>query len=850
MDKFGGIFEDLTINDEVGRVARRKAIAVANKRVDDRFGDFIKSASSAEEAEERIGLIKSDLENAVKEACAEFDVDHSTILASITDKLSKPKKEEKTPQELEREEMAREHNEKVDKDKDEDEEAFNVEHPGWDNNFGPAGKAASRRIAGSPVCPECQTPLEENDRGQLTYCPLHRKDVTPYNRPQSSSVKEARRPKMCPYHSELVNASLQTGEPQYAAFAPLVGGDSHCGGSFESKCNFKPAMVTQDFWDQKETERAERKEQRELDRQQENSFEMEAPHPDEILEESHDISDQASLSDLDNAPSAVGEGMSGDSYDAGESFAESAEPVLAKAANCGCDEGQMCEKGSCEKCDEKRKKEASSNCKCWNGYERVPGTKPCAEGSCQKCDNHRKSASWTITAISDGDSWQKNEKVEQSEGPSPKIDKGVWKTLDRIDVDAGPYKTRQQDVLDGPDYSKNDSHGQATADSVLEQTKAVTTQDKLPSEESNAGFNTDKNLDVNHTDTFNNDGQANPVTSEVLAARAAALDFDPRIADYQIQNAQGNMMDPIPDPSQHPIRRNDGSGSFIDYTGMSPADQQKALDTNFPNPASKPPLGMGNMNPLGAGSPQPSQPPQPSGQAQQLFNMFDKAPGNQGGGMDLGQAAGQALNAVGQPVQDAVQGIGNAVTNPMETAKGIANGVGNIFSAAAHKVNEVDGKFYVIEDGNEKAAGPFDTEADARSRAKELNNLENLEREAGIGDFFNGVGNAVGDIFGGGDQNAAPPQTSPPGFTQGPAGGGMMNSLNPLNPNSHPDMNKPWRGQPLFHPDGSDNPKAMPDYWNHPDNTQELKDANGKFLDEEKALDGITIKPKTEGLEA
>ena len=707
MDKFGGIFEDLTLNDEVGRVARRKAIAVANKRVDDRFGDFIKAASSAEEAEERFGLIKEDLENSVKEACAEFDVDHGPVLASINKKFER----EKTHQELEREEMAREHNEKVDKnknkdkdkDKNEDDEVFNVGHPGWDNNFGPAGKAAS--------------------------------------------LKEARRPKMCPYHSELVNASLQTGEPQYAAFAPLVGGDSHCGGSFESKCNFKPAMVTQDFWDQKETERAERKEQRELDRQQENSFEMEAPHPDEILEESHDISDQASLSDLDNAPSAVGEGMSGDSYDAGESFAESAEPVLAKAANCGCDEGQMCEKGSCEKCDERRKKEASSDCKCWNGYERVPGTKPCAEGSCKKCDDHRKNAkiaagltgsrnaNWTVTAISDGDSWQKSEKLEQSEGPSPKIDKGVWKTLDRIDVDAGPYKTRQQDVLDGPDYSKNDSHGQATADSVLEQTKAVTTQEKLPSEESNAGFNTDKSLAVNHTDTFNNDGQANPVTSEVLAARAAALDFDPRVADYRIQNAQGNMMDPTPNPSQHPIRRNDESGgSFIDYTGMSPADQQKALDTNFPNPASKPPLGMGNMNPLGAGSPQPPQPSQPSGQTQQLFNMFDKAPGNQGGGMDLGQAAGQALNAVGQPVQDAVQGIGNAVANPMDTAKGIANGVGNIFSSAAHKVNEVDGKFYVIEDGNEKAAGPFNSKEEARERAAKLNAMENLEKEGASGD--------------------------------------------------------------------------------------------------------------------
>lgn len=38
--------------------------------------------------------------------------------------------------------------------------------------------------------------------------------------------------------------------------------------------------------------------------------------------------------------------------------------------------------------------EASVNgkgkCSCWNGYERVPGTKPCAPGSCRKCDHMRK----------------------------------------------------------------------------------------------------------------------------------------------------------------------------------------------------------------------------------------------------------------------------------------------------------------------------------------------------------------------------------------------------------------------------------------------------------------------------
>jgi hypothetical protein len=37
-----------------------------------------------------------------------------------------------------------------------------------------------------------------------------------------------------------------------------------------------------------------------------------------------------------------------------------------------------------------RKHQAKGKCECWEGYERVPGTKPCAEGSCRKCDGHRK----------------------------------------------------------------------------------------------------------------------------------------------------------------------------------------------------------------------------------------------------------------------------------------------------------------------------------------------------------------------------------------------------------------------------------------------------------------------------
>jgi hypothetical protein len=37
-----------------------------------------------------------------------------------------------------------------------------------------------------------------------------------------------------------------------------------------------------------------------------------------------------------------------------------------------------------------RKTAKDGGCTCWEGYERVPGTKPCAKGSCRKCDGHRE----------------------------------------------------------------------------------------------------------------------------------------------------------------------------------------------------------------------------------------------------------------------------------------------------------------------------------------------------------------------------------------------------------------------------------------------------------------------------
>ena len=94
---------------------------------------------------------------------------------------------------------------------------------------------------------------------------------------RTASVRhEARKPKMCPYHSEVTDISLAAGDAQagFNAMAQHAWGDKHCQGEGYKgdKCKFKPEMTTQAYWDsraekleQKRQERAEREEQAQQD---------------------------------------------------------------------------------------------------------------------------------------------------------------------------------------------------------------------------------------------------------------------------------------------------------------------------------------------------------------------------------------------------------------------------------------------------------------------------------------------------------------------------------------------------------------------------------------------------------
>lgn len=79
----------------------------------------------------------------------------------------------------------------------------------------------------------------------------------------------ARKPKMCPYHADLVDYAVALNDPSAALGAlsqHLYTGNSCKGGWGEAentKCRFKPEMIHNEYWDQKERETEERKQQRE-----------------------------------------------------------------------------------------------------------------------------------------------------------------------------------------------------------------------------------------------------------------------------------------------------------------------------------------------------------------------------------------------------------------------------------------------------------------------------------------------------------------------------------------------------------------------------------------------------------
>lgn len=116
------------------------------------------------------------------------------------------------------------------------------------------------------------------------------------NTREASTKESVRRPRMCPYHKQIVDISLAQGEPKagYDAMSSHAWSKQHCesdeyGGD---KCKFKPEMTTTSYWEDRTQRNQEKREERE--RTQEEPF-----------EETHDISDSSTEPIADSEPTEV-----------------------------------------------------------------------------------------------------------------------------------------------------------------------------------------------------------------------------------------------------------------------------------------------------------------------------------------------------------------------------------------------------------------------------------------------------------------------------------------------------------------------------------------------------------------
>lgn len=338
---------------------------------------------------------------------------------------------------------------------------------------------------------------------------------------KTSSVKESRKPKMCPFHKDVVEISLNAGDPTagYSALQSHWGGNSHCeSGSYEGgKCNFKPAMTTQSFWD----ERAEKAEQRRQERQEQlnaidehlvdegivpdDSTDIDENIPSEITEP---VSEGGELVQFPSSePSAIGTGI--------EEVPMSMAAKVAGNGNCencgkplGNDTGTYCkscgeEKTSSEKLSEYKyvKKHGDK----WVIIQKGTGKVLSTHDSEEKA----KASFRAMEMNMHGGSTKTAEDNLGGDGtPSPKIDKRLWtpKTvppLTGVDDDSGRNPTRHQDTTEAIEFeSSNNGDLKDIGESVTE--RVDVTQDKA--QISQPGGST-------WTGT---DGQANPVTSSSL----------------------------------------------------------------------------------------------------------------------------------------------------------------------------------------------------------------------------------------------------------------------------------------------------------------------------------------------
>src|SRR3954463_16294573 len=78
-----GFFEHISAFDEQAQTNTRKALAVAVRRVEDRFSKFLRTAQSNDEYLKRLSLIQDDIDDAITDAAEEYGADPEKVVAAV-----------------------------------------------------------------------------------------------------------------------------------------------------------------------------------------------------------------------------------------------------------------------------------------------------------------------------------------------------------------------------------------------------------------------------------------------------------------------------------------------------------------------------------------------------------------------------------------------------------------------------------------------------------------------------------------------------------------------------------------------------------------------------------------------
>lgn len=123
----------------------------------------------------------------------------------------------------------------------------------------------------------------------------YRSSVRPAEMQKEAAVHEARLPRMCPFHKDVVDISLAAGDARagFDSMAQHWGGPRHCeGDGYKGEsCKFKAPMATQSYWDERKERADQKREERELRQQEQAELEAQQPEVPEVEEPINQVTD-------------------------------------------------------------------------------------------------------------------------------------------------------------------------------------------------------------------------------------------------------------------------------------------------------------------------------------------------------------------------------------------------------------------------------------------------------------------------------------------------------------------------------------------------------------------------------